>query len=153
MSVQHNKAMYRRYNDRCNAHDFHTLGEFVAEDVRVNGQSQGLERYIQGLSDVVAAFPDYHWRLDQLLAEEEWIFARFTDSGTHRGPFLGVAPTGRSVSTFELAVYRLIDGKIAEVWVTADNLTILRQLAGDGGPANPTEGGTVSPVSRPPQRS
>lgn len=128
MSIHRNKAVYRRYIDRCNAYDFRSLSEFVAADVRVNGRSQGLEGYIQGLSDVVAAFPDYRWRLDQLLGEGEWIFARFTDSGTHRGTFLGIAPTGRLVTALEFAVYRLIDGKIAEVWVTADNLAIIRQI-------------------------
>lgn len=136
MSIQQNRAMYRRYLDRCNAHDFGSLGEFVAEDVRVNGQAQGLERYIQTLADVVTAFPDYHWGLDQLLAEGEWLSARFTDSGTHHGPFLGFAPTGRSVTALEFATCHLIDGKIAEVWVTADNLAILRQLTGDDEPGD-----------------
>lgn len=134
MSIQQNRAMYRRYLDRCNAHDFGGLGEFVADDVRVNGETQGLKAYIQGLAEVVTAFPDYHWRLEQLLAEGEWLAARFTDSGTHHGAFLDVAPTGRSVTALEFATYHLIDGKIAEVWVMADNLEILRQLAGNGEP-------------------
>lgn len=136
MSIHQNKALYRRSNDRCNGHDFRVLGEFVAEDVRVNGESLGLERYIHGLADVVVTFPDYHWQLERLLAEGDWISGRFTDSGTHRGTFLGVAPTGRSISTFELAVYRLIDGKIAEVWVTADNPAITRQLTDGSEPGS-----------------
>jgi len=136
MSIHRNKALYRQCIDRCNAHDFDGLGEFVTEDVRANEESLGLERYIQGLADVAAAFPDYHWRLDHLLAEGDWICARFTDSGTHRGTFLGVAPTGRSVSTFELAVYRLVDGKIAEVWVTVDNRAIIRQLTDGNQPGS-----------------
>lgn len=139
MSIEGNRAIYRRYLDRCNAHDVGSLGEFVTDDVRVNGQAQGLEVYVQGLAGVVAAFPDYHWRLDQLLAEGEWLAARFTDSGTHRGTFLGIAPTGCPVTTFELAIYRLVDGKITEVWVTADNLAIVRQLT-DGTAVSNHEG-------------
>lgn len=107
MSIQQNRAMYRRYLDRCNAHDFGSLGEFVAENVRVNGQAQGLDVPLQTLADVVTAFPDYHWGLNQLLAEGEWLSARFTDSGTHHGSFLGFAPTGRSVTALEFATYHL----------------------------------------------
>ncbi len=54
--------------------------------------------------------------------------AHFTDSGTHRGVFLGVPPTGKAITTHEFAFYRLVGNKIAEVWVTADDLDILRQL-------------------------
>jgi predicted ester cyclase len=48
--------------------------------------------------------------------------------GTHRGPFLGVPATGRSVSTQEFALYRVEAGRITEVWVTADDLQLLEQL-------------------------
>ena len=122
------KAFYRRYNACCNAHDFAGLGEFVAPDVRVNGEVWGLARYQQGLEAVITAFPDYRWHLDGLLADGDWLAARFTDQGTHLGPFLGVGPTGRIVTTLEFAFYRLERGKITEVWVTADNLGTLRQL-------------------------
>lgn len=90
-----NRAIYRRSIDRCNAHDFGSLGAFVAADVRVNGLVVGLDGDIRGPDNGVASFPDSHWRLDHLVGEGEWLSARFTDSGTQRGVFLGVAPTGR----------------------------------------------------------
>jgi hypothetical protein len=74
---------------------------------------------------VVDAFPDYRWELDHLLIDNCWIAAHFHDTGTHRGIFLGVPATGRSVATQEFAVYRVTAGKITEVWVTADNLGLL----------------------------
>ncbi len=119
---------YRRYNERCNAHDFDRLDEFVAADVLVNGEVQGLRNYIAGLGDVVRAFPDYRWELRHLLVDGPWISAHFQDTGTHQGTFLGVPPTGRRVETQEFAIYRVVDGKFAEVWVTADNLGLLSQL-------------------------
>jgi predicted ester cyclase len=94
----------------------------------VNGEPQGLAVYREGLAAVVATFPDYRWRLDHLIAEDDWLAVHFADSGTHRGTFLGVRPTGKAVETQEFAFYRLEDGKIVEVWVTADDLATLRQL-------------------------
>jgi aspartyl-tRNA synthetase len=77
---------------------------------------------------VVAAFPDYRWELRHLLVDAPWLAAHFTDTGTHRGSFLGVPASGRSVSTQEFAFYRVDAGRIVEVWVTADDLHLLQQL-------------------------
>jgi predicted ester cyclase len=52
------RAFYRHYIDRCNAHLFDDLSEFVAEDVEVNGEPRGLGGYVAGLRAVVEAFPD-----------------------------------------------------------------------------------------------
>jgi predicted ester cyclase len=122
------EAFYRRYNECCNAHDFDRLGEFVAETVEVNGSVQTLATYIENLRAVVEAFPDYRWEIRHLLVNGAWISAHFHDTGTHRGTFLGVPATGRAVDTQEFALYRVHDGLIAEVWVTADNLRLLDQL-------------------------
>jgi len=122
------KVFYRRYNAVCNEHDFDRLGEFVAEDVWVDGSPTGLAVYADGLRDVVRAFPDYRWELRHLLVDGDWIAAHFVDSGTHQGSAFGVPATGRRVQTQEFAFYRVEDGNIAEVWVTADNLRILDQL-------------------------
>jgi predicted ester cyclase len=119
---------YGEYNACCNAHRFDALDAFVAPDVRVNDEAQGLDAYVAGLEAVVRAFPDYRWTLRRLLIDAPWISAQFRDTGTHRGPFLGVPATGRAVDTVELALYRIEADRIAEVWVAADNLRVLEQL-------------------------
>jgi aspartyl-tRNA synthetase len=121
-------AFYRHYLVACNAHAFDRLADFVAEDVWVNDRPQGLTAYVAGLRAVTRAFPDYHWELRHLLIEGDSIAAHFTDTGTHLGEFLGVAPTGRVITTSEFAIYRLEQDRIAQVWVAADNLTLLNQL-------------------------
>lgn len=127
-TAQRLETFYRRYLACCNAHEFHRLGEFVAPDVEVNGERQGLCDYIRGLEAVVQAFPDYYWELRHLLVDGEWLAAHFVDTGTQRGTFLGEPPTGRRVITQEFALYRVAAGRIEEVWVAADNLRVLRQL-------------------------
>lgn len=120
--------LYRRYNAVCNAHDFDRLGDFVAADVTVNGAAQTLAGYAAGLRQVVRAFPDYRWDLRHLLVDGDWIAAHFADTGTHRDTAFGVPATGRAVRTQEFALYRIAAGRIAEVWVTADDLAVLTQL-------------------------
>jgi len=122
------ESFYRRYNQLCNDHQFDQLGNFVAENVEVSGRTRGLSDYVAGLKRVVDAFPDYRWNLRHLLVEDELISAHFLDTGTHRGTFLGIPATGRSVSIQEFAIYRMQGGRFAEVWVTAENYELLQQL-------------------------
>jgi predicted ester cyclase len=109
-------AFYRRYLRRCNDHRFEELDEFVAEEVRVNGVAQDLDRYAAGLRAVVEAFPDYHWDLQRLLVDGDWLSAHLTGTGTHTGTFRGIPATSRTISTQELAIYRLDSGRIVESW-------------------------------------
>ena len=121
-------AFYRRYNRLCNEHRFDQLGQYVAADVRVDDEPRDLDAYVAALEAVVRAFPDYQWELRHLLVDSPVVAAHFRDTGTHLGEFLDVPATGRRVSTSEFAVYRISEGRIAEVWGTADNLALLSQL-------------------------
>lgn len=109
-------AFYRRYIERCNAHRFEELGEFVAADVRVNDAAVGLAGYVAGLRAVVEAFPDYHWDLRRLLVDGSWLSAHLSNTGTHTGTFRELPATGRTITTTELALYRTDGGKIVESW-------------------------------------
>jgi predicted ester cyclase len=109
-------AFYRRYNAACNDHRFDDFAEFVSPDVTINDTGRGLEDYTGGLRAVTDAFPDFRWELRHLVLDPPWVAAHLTDTGTHRGTFGGVEPTGRAVTIEEFAVYRIQDGRIAEVW-------------------------------------
>ena len=108
--------MYERYLTRCNEHRVDELGEFVSEQVSGSGPVDGLSGYVEGVKAVCTAFPDYHWELQELVVEQDTIAARLIGRGTHTGPFSGIAPTGRTISTQELVIYRIADGKIVQCW-------------------------------------
>src|SRR3954451_24898868 len=105
-------ALYERYLTRCNEHRFDQLGEFVSEHVSGSGAADGLAGYIERLKAVHTAFPDYRWELQELVIERDTVAARLIGHGTHSGPFGGIAPTGRRISTQELVIYRFAEGKI-----------------------------------------
>lgn len=109
-------AVYERYLACCNDHRLDDLGDLVAEDVSGSGPVDGRAAYVDGVRAVLTGFPDYRWELQQLLVDGDTVCARLTGSGTHTGVFSGVAPTGRRVSTQELVVYRVVDGRIARCW-------------------------------------
>lgn len=123
---------YLAYIARCNEHRFDDLAEFVADAVTVNGEAIDRARYGESLLDFTDAFPDHHWEVRDLVVCDDRVAAVLENTGTQDGPYLGVAPTGRRVVTHEVVVYRLVDGRIAEVWGTADHSRVLRQLRDEG---------------------
>jgi len=109
-------AVYEGYLRCCNEHRVDDLAEFVAEDVSGSGPVDGLAAYVEGVREVFTGFPDYHWDLQQVLVDGDTVVARLVGHGTHAGPFSGIAPTGRRLSTQELVVYRIAGGRIVNCW-------------------------------------
>lgn len=75
-----------------------------------------------------AAFPNYELIADDLVAEGDKVAVRATFRGTHRGDFMGIAPTGKAVSISLMLFYRIAEGKIAEHWMNADQLSLMQEL-------------------------
>ena len=102
--------------------------EDMVEQVPFPGQGPGVE----GLKDVVrgmrAAFPDMHGRVEEQLTEGDRVLTRFEWTGTHRGAFLGVDATGRSVKVWGMVIDRFQDGRIKETRLIMDTLGLMIQL-------------------------
>jgi predicted ester cyclase len=56
------------------------------------------------------------------------VVIRWTSSSTHTGPWLGIPPTGRSTRGSGIDIFRIVEGKLVELWQEADNLGFLHQL-------------------------
>ena len=74
------------------------------------------------------AFPDFHFIIEDIVAEEDRIAVRLTFTGTHSAPFLGIEPTGRRISVTEMMFFRLRDGVIIEAWEDYDAFGLRQQL-------------------------
>jgi steroid delta-isomerase-like uncharacterized protein len=73
-------------------------------------------------------FSDIQWTLEEAIAEENKIAARFTMTGTHTGPFMGVPPTQKTIRVQALNIYHLENGKIVKEYGQPDILGLLMQL-------------------------
>ena len=100
----------------------------VVEQVPFPGQGPGLE----GLKDVLrgmrAAFPDLVFSIVEQVAEGEKVVSRFEWTGTHKGPFLGVAATGRPVRVWGIVIDRLLAGRIKETRIIMDIFGLMMQM-------------------------
>jgi predicted ester cyclase len=93
------------------------IDELVADDAL----RRRTERFVE-------AFPGAAVEIDVLFGDGDLVAAHFTARGTHRGLWNGVPPTGNEWEARCTAIYRVLDGRIAEAWVTWDLLALMEQL-------------------------
>jgi predicted ester cyclase len=76
----------------------------------------------------LAAFPDWHNRIDELLAVDDRVVTRMTWTGTHTGTFAGLDPTGARVEYVGAGFFRVSAGLIEEAWIVGDSQTFWQAL-------------------------
>ena len=132
MSSEENKRIVRRYQEIYNENDLEALGEVLSKDLRTPKIMPGIPTGMEGAKAahriMLAGFPDYQTRIDDLFAEGDKVAVRITMSGTHTGLFMGIPPTGRQVSFTGIYIARIANGKIAEHWGEEDGVSLLQQL-------------------------
>jgi predicted ester cyclase len=75
-----------------------------------------------------AALPDMHHTIEHQFADDDWVATCVTVRGTHRGTFMGVAPTGKEISFIVLMMNRVEDGTIVLHYGIPDFMAILQPL-------------------------
>lgn len=87
---------------------------------------------IKGINEVVtacrAAFEHLNVTVEDMVAEKDRVAARFTARGVHKGDFMGLSPTGKPITMTGIEIFRIKDGKIAELWGEANLLGLMQQL-------------------------
>jgi len=131
--IEDNKQFMRRFvEEAINQKNLDALNELVAEDfvehIPFPGQCPGREGLRQVLSAFISAFPDIRWTLEEQIAEGEKVVSRFTMTGTHRGEFLGIPPTGKSVNIWGVVIDVVRNGKFSESRIIMDTLGLMQQL-------------------------
>ena len=75
-----------------------------------------------------SAFPDWREEIVELVAEGDAVAGRFKCAGTHRGEFLGEAPTGKRMEVEEVFFLQVEDEKFTNLWALEDSIGRMRQL-------------------------
>ena len=132
--LEANKNLIHRFATSINAADWDALDELLADDfsrhcqatpdVRVNSR----EEFKKLQKSFLLSMPDQHITLEMLIAEGDKVATYATYSGTLTGPMGEFQPTGKSAESKFISIFRIDEGRIAELWVEWDNLAMLTQL-------------------------
>jgi steroid delta-isomerase-like uncharacterized protein len=132
MSTAQNKTITRRYfEDMWNKGDVAVSDELIAADIvgHVSGTTlHGIETLKQRLSMLHAIYSEPRFTVEDQVAEGDKVLTRWTFRGKHTGETMGAAPTGKQVTVTGMNLFRLTGGKIAEIWLNADDMGELQQL-------------------------
>jgi steroid delta-isomerase-like uncharacterized protein len=134
MTVDDNKALVRRFAEAMNSRQLEALDEMAAPDFVRHCQAtpevdvRSLEEFKEFLRQDAAVFPDSAQTARHVVAEGDLVAVWATYEGTQQGP-MGPFPASRRRMRLDFAAFlRIEDGKIAEMWVTWDNVAGLARL-------------------------
>jgi len=134
MSAEQNKEIFRKLVEQAltggnmSAVDELLAPDFIEHEELPPGIPRDREGFKQLTSMLSSAFPDFKATIDDVIAEEDKVVARMTWSGTQKGEFMGIPPTGKRISIGVIDIVRLSGGKFVEHWGLMDQAGMMQQL-------------------------
>ena len=133
MSTEENKAMIRRvWEEVFNKGNLAVADEIMATNYVYHGSGgqefKGPEGFKQLITMFRTAFPDLRITVEDMFAEGDKVAHRATIRGTHKGDFMGIAPTGKQVTIAAIVISRFVGGKEVEAWANLDQLAMMQQM-------------------------
>jgi predicted ester cyclase len=136
--LERNKAIVRGYMEEVlNKGDLAAFDKYFPERFMFNNSEWTKQRVAAMIGSTRAAFPDFRVTIEDQIAEGDKVVTRVTFYGTHQGEFRGIAPTGKPVKYGGVAIDRIVDGKIVEMWHEADMFGLLQQIGAIPPPSPP----------------
>ncbi|HWU00084.1 MAG TPA: ester cyclase [Terriglobales bacterium] len=92
------------------------------------GQGPGPDGLKPLIRAFAAAFPDIRITIHEMIGTAERVAVRALITGTHRGAWFGIAPTGRTISMAIHEFHHLRDGRLTHTWHLEDWFGFLHQV-------------------------
>lgn len=136
MSTRENKELIARLLDAHQRHDVAAVSDILSPRLEWNhaGSDDPLDKqdYLAGMEMGHAAFPEMRIVAEDMLAENDRVAVRLSHRMRHDGEFLGIPPTGRTVTFTGFWIYRIAAGQVEEAWSVDEDFT--SQLRDSGAP-------------------
>jgi steroid delta-isomerase-like uncharacterized protein len=132
-TADENEDVIRRWYDEVwSQGNYDAIGDLIApshvHDRAIDEPATGVAEYEANARRWRASFPDLVFTPDELVADGDLVFARWTATGTHEGDYYSIAATGSPVEWEGITLFRFDCGKIADSWIEADSYDFFQQL-------------------------
>jgi steroid delta-isomerase-like uncharacterized protein len=119
-------SLYQAINDR----NFAAFDILLADDWTDHLETGSGDKavFITAITQVIKALPDFAIRVEDVLISSDHVTARLSLSGTHKGAFLGVPPTGSKLSFRAHDIHRIDGNRIVESWQVEDWFSAFEQM-------------------------
>ena len=132
MSTDQNKKIAERLPIEISKGNIAVFDEVVAPNAVDHAVPPGMPPTLEGAKQFftafLTAFPDLKYTIEDTIAEGDYVVQRVTGTGTMKGSFQGMPPSGKRVTWSEMHIVRFANGKVVEHWANVDQLGMLTQL-------------------------
>ena len=124
------EAIVREHVEAENRQDIAaTIATFDHPRYEINGEESDGEGAVHDLlQDLLTAFPDFHAHEGRVRHADDAVISEGRVTGTHKGAFAGIPPTGRRVDYPLVAIFVFEEDRLVCETVYFDTATILRQI-------------------------
>jgi predicted ester cyclase len=137
MSLEDNVAAVHKMYDELNHNNLDVIDEVMSPDFTAHGETMSLDpnnpdrraAIKQGVMIAKQIFPDLWVTVDDTVAQGDKVVSRMTWRGTQKDPFMGVPPSGQTITWTGIAINRFDqNGKMVERWFNSDELGMMRSM-------------------------
>jgi steroid delta-isomerase-like uncharacterized protein len=131
VSTEANKAFIREFFEQVwNQGNEAAIARFIAEEAAGNDPDFGMGRegFTRQWRMWQKGFSDLHFAIEEMIAEGDTVVARWTLTGKHTGPFLGLPATGREIRVGGMSMDHIRDGVLVSGFDGWDNHGLRQQL-------------------------
>ena len=130
--TEQNKAIVRSNYESADKNDLTTFSEQLAPDLVLHypGMPGQLNReaLIQMMNVMFSGLTQRQHVFEDQIAEGDKVVTRLTLNAVHTGEFQGMPATGKQIGVPQTTIHRIQNGKIVEVWVSSDDISMMKQL-------------------------
>lgn len=135
MAPENKAIVHRLYDEIWNKRRLELMDELISpshalhlHDPQLSPSQIGPEAYKRVVTRFVTGFPDVRFTVEDMIAEDEKVAVSWIISGTHKGEFWGIPPTGKTMSLEGITIHDIANGKIMDSDISWDALGLLQQL-------------------------
>lgn len=133
-----NKAACVSFYEAFNSRDYAKIGTLIADNFVDHALPPGMaeqtglegrDLFDVAIKEYISAFPDVKVSAIRYVAEGDYVMTFVSMSGTHKGNFAGIPPTGKSFNFMDADLIRFdSNGKAIEHWAVQDGSAMMMQL-------------------------
>ena len=120
-----------------NLQQFDDFSNFLAESIIFNFRGTKFSTNLEDLKALIdmwrTAFPDFHFQVEDIVAENKLVAVNLVFTGTHKGEWQNMPPSGNKILVEEMMFFRFDQGKIVEIWEVFDEFEMRNQMRAQAG--------------------
>ncbi len=130
--LEKNKEVVLEYHKVWNEGKYDNLNDILTSDFvchyLTSEEWTGIEDAKKAISDWRTLFPDWNEEIVDIIQEKDKVVTRYKATATHTRTYEGIDSTGAKIEIYEVSIYRISNGKIAEQWCFPDDPSIKTQI-------------------------